>query len=168
MRILYITNSIGMGGASVAIINMLTHLIQQGIIPMVTCPAEGFFSNELKKMGIPVKFIGNPLEIYPKINSWRSYIKYPYSLLQLIWKRHSAYKKLCSCIEYFKPDIIHTNVGPIHIGYLAAKKYGIPHIWHIREYQKEDFGIKGCIPKSSFGISVNIKKKILVCILFLQ
>ena len=47
-----------MGGASVAIINMLTHLIQQGIIPMVTCPAEGFFSNELKKMGIPVKFIG--------------------------------------------------------------------------------------------------------------
>lgn len=112
---------------------------------MVTCPAEGLFSNELKKMGISVQFIGNPLDIYPKINSWRSYIKYPYSLLQLICKRHSAYKKLCSCVEYFKPDIIHTNVGPIHIGYLVAKNM---------------------VFRTS-GISANTKKKILVCTLFL-
>lgn len=164
MRILYVTNSIGMGGASVAIINMLTHLIQQGITPTVTCPAEGLFSNELKKMGISVQVIGNPLEIYPKINSWRSYIKYPYSLLQLICKRHSAYKRLCSCVEYFKPDIIHTNVGPIHIGYLAAKKYGIPHIWHIREYQKEDFGMHPFPSMSIYQRRIHDKNNHCICI----
>lgn len=164
MKVLYVTNSIGMGGASVAIINMLTHLIQQGITPMVTCPTEGLFSNELKKMGVSVQFIGNPLEIYPKINSWRSYIKYPYSLLQLICKRHSAYKKLCTCVECFKPDIIHTNVGPIHIGYLAARKYHIPHIWHIREYQKEDFGMRPFPSMSIYQKRIHDKNNHCICI----
>lgn len=139
MKVLYITNSIGMGGASVAIINMLTFLIHKGITPLVTCPSEGSFSNELKKMNIPVQIIGNPLEIYPKLYSWRSYIKYPYSLFKLLFDKYLSYKRLCACIEKFQPQLIHTNVGPIHIGYIAAKKYKLPHIWHIREYQKEDF-----------------------------
>lgn len=139
MKVLYVTNSTGMGGASVALINMLEYSALNGIKPLVTCPATGTFSAKLKQMNIPFIIIGNPLEIYPHIYSWKSYIKYPYSLIKMILEKHFAYKKLCSCIEKFKPDIIHTNVGPIHIGYLAAKKYGIPHVWHIREYQKEDF-----------------------------
>ena len=143
MKVLYITNSSRMeGGDSVALINILENLIQDNVTPLVTCPNAGTFSDKLKQMNIPFVVINNPLEIYPQIHSWKSYIKYPYSLLHLILKRYFAYKKLCSCIEKFKPDIIHTNVGPIHIGYIAAKKYGIPHVWHIREYQKEDFGMQ--------------------------
>lgn len=142
MKVLYVTNSVGMGGASVALINILKDLVENyDVTPLVTCPEAGSFSDCLREMNIPFVVIGNSLEIYPHIYSWRSYIKYPYSILRLILKRHFAYKKLCSCIELFKPDIIHTNVGPIHIGYLAAIKYGIPHVWHIREYQKEDFGM---------------------------
>jgi glycosyltransferase involved in cell wall biosynthesis len=142
MRVLYITNSIGMGGASVALINLLKVLVKHGIKPLVTCPAEGPFSKAVKDLDINVQIIGNQLEIYPYLYSWRAYIKYPYSLFRMLLHKYSAYKKLCSCIETFHPDIIHTNVGPIHIGYLAAKKYKIPHIWHIREYQKEDFGMR--------------------------
>lgn len=149
MKVLYVTNSVGMGGDSVALINMLEYLIKDGIKPLVTCPESGTFSAKLEEMGIPFVVIGNPLEIYPNIYSWKSYIKYPYSLFQMIWKKHVAYKKICSCIENFKPDIIHTNVGPIHIGYLAAKKYSIPHVWHIREYQKEDFDMH---PYPSMGV----------------
>ena len=142
MKVLYVTNSIGMGGGdTIGLINILEHLTKNGITPLVTCPSFGTFSQKLEEMNIPFVVIDNPLEIYPHIYSWKSYIKYPYSFLHMILKRHIAYKKLCLCIEKFKPDIIHTNVGPIHIGYLAAKKYGIPHVWHIREYQKEDFGM---------------------------
>ena len=38
-----------------------------------------------------------------------------------------------------KPDIIHTNVGVIHEGFHVAKELGIPHVWHLREYQTKDF-----------------------------
>lgn len=36
--------------------------------------------------------------------------------------------------------IIHTNTGIIHEGFFAARKFGIPHVWHLREYQDLDFG----------------------------
>ena len=164
MKVLYVTNSVGMGGASVAIINMLTYLVQRGIIPMVTCPAEGSFSSELRKMDISVRIIGNPLEIYPRLHSWYACMKYPYSLMQLILKRHAAYRRLCSCIEDFNPDIIHTNVGPIHIGYLAAVKYGIPHVWHIREYQKEDFGMRPFPSMDVYKKRIHDKNNHCICI----
>lgn len=164
MKVLYVTNSVGMGGDSVALINILEYLTKDNVTPLVTCPAVGTFSDKLKKMNIPFVVIGSPLEIYPHIYSWRSYIKYPYSILRLILKRHFAYKKLCSCIEQFKPDIIHTNVGPIHIGYLAAIKYGIPHIWHIREYQKEDFDMSPFPSMSIFLKRIHDKHNHCVCI----
>ena len=45
-------------------------------------------------------------------------------------------------IKKFNPDIIHTNVSPITIGYRVAKELKIPHVWHIREYLDKDFKIK--------------------------
>ena len=33
------------------------------------------------------------------------------------------------------PDIIHTNTGVLHEGFVVAKKHSIPHVWHLREYQ---------------------------------
>ena len=55
MKVLYVTNSIGMGGDSVALINLLEHLTKNNITPLVTCPAVGTFSNKLKKMNIPLE-----------------------------------------------------------------------------------------------------------------
>ena len=164
MKVLYVTNSVGMGGDSVALINILKNLVENHVTPLVTCPAIGPFSDSLKRMNIENVVIDNPLEIYPHIYSWKSYVKYPYSLFRLILKRHFAYKKLCSCIEKFKPDIIHTNVGPIHIGYLAAIKYGIPHVWHIREYQKEDFGMHPFPSMSVYKKRIHDKNNHCICI----
>lgn len=164
MKILYITNSVDSGGDSVALINILECLIKYDIKPLVTCPRLGTFSSKLKKLGIPFIVIGNPLEIYPKIYSWKSYIKYPYSLFKMIKKRNNAYKKICSCVENFKPDIIHTNVGPIHIGYKVAKEYNIPHVWHIREYQKEDFNMHPFPSMYIFKKRIHDKNNHCICI----
>jgi glycosyltransferase involved in cell wall biosynthesis len=37
-------------------------------------------------------------------------------------------------------DIIHSNVGVLNIGYHVARKRGLKHIYHLREYQDLDFG----------------------------
>lgn len=141
MKVLYITNSVGMGGASVAILNMLPYLIKFGVEPYVLYPEYGEFSSKLNELKIKNDILYNPLEIYPKIKGIKSFLKFPYSLIKLILSIKKSYLLLCKYVEDFKPDIIHTNVGPIHIGYKVAKKYNIPHVWHIREYQIEDFGM---------------------------
>lgn len=158
MKVLYITNSVGMGGASVAILNMLPYLIKSGVEPYVLYPEYGEFSSKLNELKIKNDILYNPLEIYPKINGIKSFLKFPYSLIKLILSIKKSYLLLCKYVEEFKPDIIHTNVGPIHIGYKVAKKYNIPHVWHIREYQIEDFGMKPFPSISSYKKKIHDKK----------
>ena len=141
MKVLYITNSINKGGATVAILNLLTELQKIGVEPMVLYPETGDFSKQLSRLGIKHGVLHNPLEVYPYTGNWGSRIKFPCKLFQLMVRRRTSYVRLCRYIEDFKPDIIHTNVGPIHIGYKAAKRYNLPHVWHIREYQIEDFNL---------------------------
>jgi len=43
-------------------------------------------------------------------------------------------------ISEFHPDIVHTNVGPLDIAFEICRQEGIPHVWHLREYQ--DFDLK--------------------------
>lgn len=52
MKVLYITNSVGMGGASVAILNILPFLIKLGVRPYVLYPQNGLFSERLNELGI--------------------------------------------------------------------------------------------------------------------
>jgi glycosyltransferase involved in cell wall biosynthesis len=48
------------------------------------------------------------------------------------------------------PDLIHTNIGPDHIGFHVAKRLNIPHVWHIREYQDLDFDMTPFFSKNYF------------------
>jgi glycosyltransferase involved in cell wall biosynthesis len=51
-----------------------------------------------------------------------------------------SFLKVIKIIEKVRPNIIHTNVGPVHIGSFAARLKKIPHIWHIREFQDLHYG----------------------------
>ena len=65
MKVLYITNSINKGGATVAILNLLTELQKIGVEPMVLYPETGDFSKQLSRLGIKHGVLHNPLEVYP-------------------------------------------------------------------------------------------------------
>jgi glycosyltransferase involved in cell wall biosynthesis len=62
-------------------------------------------------------------------------------LVGMVFFNFIAIKRIYSLVKEFRPDIIHSNVGPIHIGFHVAKKLNVPHIWHLREYQTLDFSI---------------------------
>lgn len=44
-------------------------------------------------------------------------------------------------IDFETIDIIHTNHNRIQIGAYISKKKQIPHVWHIREFGKEDYNV---------------------------
>ena len=58
----------------------------------------------------------------------------------MISRKIESYHSICTVIEREHPDVVHTNVGIIHEGYWAARKFKIPHVFHLREYQDKDFG----------------------------
>lgn len=140
MKILFVTNSAEMGGATNALINLLPYLKQNSIEPFVTLQHLGLVSSLFESYNVKCYPINNRYDIYPPIKGWEI-VKFPYRLIKYRIEEFYAYIKLCRVIEKIKPDIRHSNVGTIHIGYKAAKKYQITHVWHMREYQIEDFGI---------------------------
>ncbi|NMM99397.1 hypothetical protein, partial [Bifidobacterium olomucense] len=50
--------------------------------------------------------------------------------------------RLKQIVEKYNIDVIHSNSFATNFGALLAIKTNRPHIWHIREFMKEDYGIE--------------------------
>ena len=59
-----------------------------------------------------------------------------------------AVKHLVGLIDSLKIEAVYSNTGVIDIGYQIARKLEVPHIWHIREFGKEDFNLIPLITSS--------------------
>ena len=63
-------------------------------------------------------------------------------LLRILIYNKLAERKLYLFLKSNRMDIVHSNTGVIHFGAKVAARLSIPHVWHIREYQKLDFAIE--------------------------
>lgn len=125
-----------MGGASVALLNLMTKLKDRVEIGIVF-PNSGDFSAQCKSLGFTCFFLPFRKDLYPPQNLRFSVRVRGY--ISTLLRNKIAYLRLLKLVKGFKPDIIHTNVGPINVGFKAAKRLGIKHVWHIREYMDKDF-----------------------------
>lgn len=149
MKILYIISSVSMAGATISFINMVKELsVHKCIEAVIVIPQNGnsFDINEFKnRISISgVKIIEMPVPCLefrrpPCITQLRQFAHYVKLRVKTKLKEFEANKKLESLVLQEKPDIIHTNVGTVHVGFKVSQKYRIPHVWHLREYQDLDF-----------------------------
>ena len=142
MRVLYISQSSHLYGSGRALYNILSGL-QRGkeVQSIVVLPDDkGELYRSLIQIGITPVILPISAWVYPPYNTFRDKIAYLYRLFRILLQSLKAFIELSKIIKEIKPDIIHTNVGVIHIGYLVAKRYHIRHIWHIREFQDLHFG----------------------------
>lgn len=138
MKVLYISSSANWGGGSVALYNLIKGLCEKHDIYVLFPKPRGRFCDELDKIGIPYYFLNYSLTVYP---CTRNPVKYICALARTVFRRYISKQKLEKLIVQIKPNIVHTNVGPLDIALDVCLKYGIPHVWHQREYQDLDFGM---------------------------
>ena len=130
-----------MGGATISFLNLILNLDKSVFKPVVVLPENNkrtdleFILEENKIDYHYVFLVSSVLREFHIKNSIPWIVKYIY----LPFKKYRSYKSLKRLFLSVTPDIIHTNVGLIHEGYHIAKKYNIPHVWHLREYQTLDF-----------------------------
>ena len=148
MKILYISNSTSGGGAPASLFNLVEGARRDNQVAVVMPQANGSLYEKLQGKGV-ILYTDMPyvLDIWPRgINPFRLIYKYV-----MLWRnRHQVREYIGRIIDEFKPDIIHTNVGPLAIGFTEAVRRGIPHIWHMREYQDKDFGMTFFPSKAAF------------------
>ena len=142
MKSLYLISGTKMGGATLSFVTLLDFIKKKGEKPFVIIPDNNIdFVNLLKSQNIPFFTIPLIFHCYPskKCGHWAKRFLLTYFM---VFREFQNILRLNKVIKDIKPDIIHTNVGPLTTGHYAAKKNGIPHIWHSREYGDLDFDLK--------------------------
>lgn len=134
-----------MGGATLSFFTMIKGLKDLGITPIVVIPANKkinpFFLKEMEKIKLQYEKVYLCQSVSLEANGFNLFIQKIKRLLLPLRKKYS-YICLKQLVKKIKPDIIHTNTGVIHEGFTVARKLGIPHVWHLREYQELDFKLK--------------------------
>lgn len=131
-----------MGGATLSFLTMIKGLQDLGITPIVAVPANKrvnpLFSKEMSDSKIHYEKVYLCQSVSLETNGIGLLIQ---NIKRLILPFRKKYSRLClrRLIRKINPDIIHTNTGVIHEGFTIAQELGIPHVWHLREFQDLDF-----------------------------
>lgn len=144
MKILFLSHYDNLYGAGRALLNLVLGLKAAGRhTPEVVLPAEGEFTDTLKKKGIAYHIHG--------LTQWEAIYREPISFAIKKAKRCAAIKKETeSLAEYYKDkgiDLIHSNTAVIGQGAMLAKILGCRHVWHIREFADLHYGMKFFYPE---------------------
>ncbi|GGF83488.1 putative glycosyl transferase [Paenibacillus albidus] len=129
LRVAYIDHTAKWSGGEVALFNILTNIGDQ-IEPLVILAEEGALAERLREKGIDVRVI--PLDESIRSRGRNAVnLGAPAAAMGLL-----AYgRKLAPLLKQEKVDCVHTNsLKSAFYGAVAAKKAGIPLIWHIRDH----------------------------------
>lgn len=165
MKIGYILNStLPLGGASKAFRNLLEQLMLKGVTPFVVLPNNQGLYNELQNKQIPTLVVSFRHNTYPYLHSPKDYLLFLPRLIARLILNHKAVKQVTEWFSTNQVQLIHTNVGVVNIGYKAAKKLQLPHIYHLREYGDLDFGMYYIPCKSVLYRQLEHKGSYSICI----
>jgi glycosyltransferase involved in cell wall biosynthesis len=149
MTVLYIISGSVMGGATHSVLSLIEAMVQKGHRVIVVSPnMEGTLKQRLEALSVTFYVIPVRFRIYPG-QEHPFYKQVPY-LIDMLQGNFRATRAIQRVIKTERADLVHTNVGPVTCGYEACSRLGIPHIWHIREYGDQDFGMRMFPSKKSF------------------
>ncbi len=165
MKVAYILHdTTPYGGATKAFMKMLKNLMPMGVIPVVVLPnREGIYA-DLQDMGITCKALTYRESIYSHCRTLKEIVLFLPRMVAKVYVNYRATNHLATFFKQQEIDIVHTNVGVVSVGYRAAQRLGIPHVYHIREYGDLDFHMHYFPNKKTFLRQLNESLSYAICI----
>jgi Glycosyltransferase len=139
MRILFLAQYHEEYGSIRSLLDLADGLRSYNISPFFVIPAAGGFSAMLAAQGFPFKILPVPWWMSAKNLSLKSKLKASREI-------RSAAREIEAQIRAWGINLVYTNSSVTPVGRLAAKRAGLPHIWHIREYGDLDFNLRFIFP----------------------
>ena len=159
MKVLFISHYDNMYGANRALLSLILGMQESGVHqPFVTLPAEGEFTEALRKAGVPYYICD--------ITQWQAIYKEPVSFMI---KKQKRKKQIAEELELLYAhyrnvgiDVIHSNSSVIGTGAMLAEKLGCAHVWHIREFAREHYGMRYFYPQDTVDRYYNSAKRLIL------
>lgn len=156
MKIAYILHSTSQhGGATKSFMALLQEITRQDNQVIVVVPDRNGIYKDLQNMNVDVQAFHYRPAIYPWLNTPTDVALFIPRLIGRLVLNFWAFNQLATYLKKKGIDIIHTNVSVIDIGFKAAQKLNIPHIYHIREYADKDFKMYHYPCRKHFRHSLN-------------
>lgn len=138
MRVLFISNYANLYGANKSMLKLMLILKRQhNVTPILLVSGEiGAIGMACRQNGITVynhNFRNRTVHDDIRYKCLRKLTRYIMRLFDAISVYRFLHKKNVSF------DIVHSNSSIIDIGYYLAKWNHVPHVWHIREFLKDDY-----------------------------
>lgn len=140
MKVLYITNKDDKYGGAQCLMELMDSIREyDGIEVVLLNPEKNNFNSwcsERKIENYSIKYCG---QMYCKHNGGIVFlVKYLSYFFRYFFLNPFAIRKIEKTIDIKSFDLIHTNTSTVDIGMILAKRNGIKHVWHLREFGKED------------------------------
>ncbi|MFS1664295.1 glycosyltransferase family 4 protein [Streptococcus sp. zg-JUN1979] len=150
-KILVVTHSNDLSGANKSLLSILQKLCQDFEFHVIFNAEEGSLSKEVKKLDNVRIIYADYSWVYAKNRTKLIKKLYRYCADFLAYyKNRGIDKALLNSLKNEEYDYIYTNTSVVDFGYLLSEKLSIPHIWHIREFGKEDFSFKRLCKRSYY------------------
>lgn len=139
MNILLIAHERNLGGASKSLVTLASELRKKGHKVIVVLPfRSGQVRQKLTELQIPVSIVFFGWWMMPSY--WNPVLKLAFRIL------HAAemipVMRIVKIAKKEKIQIIHSNSSVIDVGARAARKTGLPHVWHFREFGDADYQLE--------------------------
>ncbi len=135
IRVLFVSHSSGRYGAERSLLEVVGAMRRAGHECLVALPKPGPLAERLRESGVATLVTGHRFWVGP-----------PFVHLADALPRHlanfMACRRLPKLLDGFRPDCVYTNTLASPFGALAAERLGVPHVWHVREFIHDDFGLE--------------------------
>lgn len=142
-NVVYICHEVGaLGGAALSLMNLI-HALRGSVHPIVVVPGgvgdvvHDFFLRQ------GCECVVAPFELNATIPlSFRSVVKFIPKYLRYHRVNRRALRLVLAVLSGRTVRLVHTNSSVVSLGYHLARRLGVPHVWHLREFQDRDFSLR--------------------------
>ncbi|MBR1542253.1 MAG: glycosyltransferase family 4 protein [Bacteroidaceae bacterium] len=139
MNILFLAHTSLREGSSIALANLVKGLTALGHqVYVITNNDKGPLSGMVESAGGSMFYGPVSLTVFPRTGRFLGKIM---RLFRNLCRWRKAKRLVGRIIDQYHIDLVHSNVGPMNLALSECQKRGIPHVWHLREYQDLDIGI---------------------------
>ena len=133
-------------GAGRSLLGYIDGLLQKGVHCYVIMPREGLMAKELENREVEYSVIPLKNWVFTSSSLWKRGLRSGFNLLISLAIAVKA--------RAWRADVLYTNSSTTPVGALAALLLRKPHVWHIREFGREDYAL-------SFDLGERVSMKLI-------
>lgn len=132
-RVVLVAHNGGLFGAERSLLDLAWGLgTRPGFSVLVLIPHPGPLAGECRRLGLDTIVAGH--------RQWSGRDRGLSRILRRASRNQIALWRTLDRVRRFAPDVIYTATGTTPFGAMLARRLGVPHVWHLREFGERDHG----------------------------